>query len=76
MTEYEQTADELEARSKQLGEEIDDARETAERQRTDPGVPGAPQRPDTGLPPEANVTTQGDDPPESGTDSREPWPDE
>jgi hypothetical protein len=76
MTEYEQTADELEERSKKLGEEITDVREDWERKRADPNVPGASPNPDTGLPPEANVTTQGDKPPESDADSREPWPDE
>ena len=75
MTEYERQADELQERSEKLGEEIADVREDWERKRDDDAVPGA-QNPDTGLPPEANVTTQGDVPPESDADSREPWTDE
>jgi hypothetical protein len=75
MTEYEKQADELEERSERLGEEIADVREDWERKKADDSVPGA-QNPETGLPPEANVTTQGDVPPESPGDEREPWPDE
>jgi hypothetical protein len=61
MTEYEQTADELEERSKQLGEEINDVREDWERKRADDGVPGAPPPEKTG---------------DEGGSEREPWPDE
>ena len=73
MTEYEREADEMQERSDRLGEEIADVREDWERKKADDSVPGA-QNPETGLPPEANVTTQGDPPPDSG--EREPWPDE
>ena len=73
MTEYEREADEMQERSDRLGEEIADVREDWERKKADDSVPGA-QNPETGLPPEANVTTQGDTPPDSG--EREPWPDE
>jgi hypothetical protein len=43
----------------------------------DESVPGAPA-PESGLPPEANYTTSGDQPPRDGEGSseREPWPDE
>jgi hypothetical protein len=75
MTDYERQADELEERSETLGEDIAGVREDWERKKADDSVPGA-QNPDTGLPPEANVTTQGDNPPESESDEREPWPDE
>jgi len=75
VTEYEREADELEARSERLGEEIADVREDWERKKADDSVPGA-QNPETGLPPEANVTTQGDIPPESEVDERESRPDE
>jgi hypothetical protein len=75
MTEYERQADELEERSERLGDEIAEVREDWERKKADDSVPGA-QNPETGLPPEANVTTQGDTPPERPEDEREPWPDE
>ena len=42
--------------------------------RRDESVPGAPA-PESGLPPEANVTTSGDEPPQDDPE-REPWPDE
>jgi hypothetical protein len=63
MTEYEQTADELEERSKQLGEEITEVREDWERKRADDGVPGAAPLP----PDKADGESE---------DAREPWPDE
>jgi hypothetical protein len=75
VTEYEREADEMEARSEQLGDEIAEAREDWERKKADDSVPGA-QNPETGLPPEANVTTSGDQPPERPEDERAPWPDE
>jgi hypothetical protein len=82
MTEHEQQADrlddeaeEMQKRSEQLGDEISDVREDWERKKADDSVPGA-QNPESGLPPEANVTTQGDDPPDSEAGEREPWPDE
>jgi hypothetical protein len=82
MTKHEQQADrlereaeEMEQRSERLGDEISDVREDWERKKSDDSVPGA-QNPETGLPPEANVTTQGDNPPESSSDEREPWADE
>ena len=44
--------------------------------RRDDSVPGAPA-PESGLPPEANVTTSGDQPPQDDDqDERAPWPDE
>jgi hypothetical protein len=68
MTEHheslEREADDMQARSERLGEEISDVREDWERKKADDSVPGA-QNPETGLPPEANVTTQGDEPPEA-----------
>jgi hypothetical protein len=73
MSEFEREADELEERSERLGEQIADTREEWKRKQADPGVPGA-QDPETGLPPEANVTTSGDEPPDAP--EREPWPDE
>jgi hypothetical protein len=75
MTEYEREADELQERSDKLGEEIADVREDWERKKADDNVPGA-QNPETGLAPEANVTTQGDVPPERPEGEREPSPDE
>ena len=67
-------ADQLEKRNEHLGEEISDLKENWEAMRRDESVPGAPA-PESGLPPEANVTTSGD---ESRQDDpeREPWPDE
>jgi hypothetical protein len=81
MTEHQQRAgrlegeaDEMEQRSERLGEEISDVRENWEQMRRDESVPGAPA-PESGLPPEANYTTSGDQPPEDDPE-REPWPDE
>ena len=73
----ERDADELEERSKRLGDEISDVRENWEAMRRDESVPGAPA-PESGLPPEANYTTSGDQPPQDGEGDgeREPWPDE
>jgi hypothetical protein len=70
----EHEVDEMEDRSERLEEEISDVREDWERKKADDNVPGA-QDPDGGLPPEANVTTSGDEPRQDG-DEREPWPDE
>jgi len=67
-------ADQLEKRNEQLGEEISDLKENWEAMRRDESVPGAPA-PESGLPPEANVTTSGDEPPQDDPE-REPWPDE
>jgi hypothetical protein len=75
VTEYEREADELQERSDKLGDEIADVREDWERKKADDSVPGA-QNPESGLPPEANVTTQGDNPPESGGELPPPEPDE
>jgi hypothetical protein len=79
VSEYEREADDMEARSERLGEEIADVREDWERKKSDDSVPGA-QNPETGLPPEANYTTSGDTPPEApGTSDSErppPEPDE
>jgi hypothetical protein len=73
VTEYEQQADELQRHSEQVGDDIAEAREDWERKKADDSVPGA-QNPETGLPPEANVTTQGDDPPDSPGSSELPPP--
>jgi hypothetical protein len=67
-------AQDMQERSEQLGEEISSAREDWEAMRRDESVPGAPA-PESGLPPEANYTTSGDQPPQD-SDEREPWPDE
>jgi len=67
-------ADQLEQRNEHLGEEISDLKENWEAMRRDESVPGAPA-PESGLPPEANVTTSGDEPPQDDPE-REPWPDE
>jgi chromosome segregation ATPase len=84
MTEHEQQADRLERevedmqkRSDELGEEIGEAREDWEHKVRDESVPGTPA-PEGGLPPEANYTTRGDQPPDDGEPDRErePWPDE
>ena len=56
-------ADQLEQRNEHLGEEISDLKENWEAMRRDESVPGAPA-PESGLPPEANVTTSGDEPPQ------------
>jgi hypothetical protein len=72
----EREAADLQEHSERLGEDIRDARRTWEAQKTDEAVPGA-QSPEGGLPPEANYTTSGDQPPDDGGgDAREPWPDE
>ena len=81
MTEHEEQAERLEReaaemqeRSDALGEDIDAVREDWETKQRDEHVPGA-QTPEGGLPPEANYTTSGDQPPQDGDES-EPWPDE
>jgi hypothetical protein len=59
----EQRADDLEERTDALGEQIDDTRKDWERKKADPNVPGAagnPQAAEGDLPPERNVTQQGD----------------
>jgi hypothetical protein len=73
----ERDADDLQKQSEQLGEEISGLREDWEAMRRDESVPGAPA-PESGLPPEANYTTSGDQPPQDGEggSEREPWPDE
>ena len=69
-------ADQLEKRNEHLGEEISDLKENWEAMRRDESVPGAPA-PESGLPPEANYTTSGDQPPQDDDqDERAPWPDE
>jgi chromosome segregation ATPase len=60
-------ADQLEKRNEHLGEEISDLKENWEAMRRDESVPGAPA-PESGLPPEANYTTRGDQPPEGPGD--------
>ena len=72
----EREARDLQDKSEHLGEDIAQAKQSWEAQKRDEGVPGA-QSPEGGLPPEANYTTSGDDPPDDGGDgAREPWPDE
>jgi hypothetical protein len=73
VTEYEQQADELQELSEKVGEDIAEAREDWERKKSDDMIPGA-QNPETGLPPEANYTTRGDDPPDSSGSSELPPP--
>ena len=70
-------ADQLEKRNEDLGEDISDLKENWEAMRRDESVPGAPA-PESGLPPEANYTTRGDQPPQDSEDQdeRAPWPDE
>jgi hypothetical protein len=84
MSEHQEQADrmarearEMEERSERLGDEISGVREDWEAMRRDESVPGAPA-PESGLPPEANYTTSGDQPPQDGegAQEREPWPDE
>jgi hypothetical protein len=72
----EREAADLERRSAQLGDEIADVKKDWEAKRHDESIAGAPT-PESGLPPEANYTTSGDDPRDGGgQDAREPWPDE
>jgi hypothetical protein len=72
----EREAADMQEKSERLGDEISRTRRDWEAQKTDEGVPGA-QSPEGGLPPEANYTTRGDEPPDDGGDgAREPWPDE
>jgi hypothetical protein len=65
----ERELDDMEERSERLGEEISDAREDWEAKRRDETIPGAPA-PESGLPPEANYTTSGDEPPQDDPDAR------
>ena len=59
----EERADELERRTEQLGEEIEDAREDWERKKADPQVPGAagdPAAADSDDQPETDYPTKRD----------------
>jgi len=79
MEDPEREADDMERRSRQVGEDIDAAREDWERKKADDRVPGAagmPQVAEGGLPPEANYTTRGDRPPDDGERMPPPEPDE
>jgi hypothetical protein len=74
MTEHQEQADRLEAeadqlerRNEQLDEDISDVKDEVERMRQDESMP-SPPTPETGLPPEANSTTSGDQPPEGPGD--------
>jgi hypothetical protein len=60
-------ADQLEKRNEALGEDIKDVKDHWEQMRQDESVPGAPA-PESGLPPEANFTTRGNQPPEGPGD--------
>jgi hypothetical protein len=85
MTEHQDQADRLEAEADQLekqsaavGEDIAKAKDQREEMRRDETIPGVPAE-ESGLPPEANYTTRGDQPPEGpgdDQDERAPWPDE
>jgi hypothetical protein len=72
----EREAEEMEKRSERLGGEISDARQDWDNKVRDESVPGTPPPPESGLPPEANYTTSGDNPPDNPDDEREPWADE
>ena len=61
MTDPEKQAEELEERSKKLGDQIAETQEDWEAKRRDAAVPGAPP------------LEPGDEPED---DAREPWPDE
>ena len=74
MTEHQERADRLEAeadhleqRNEALGEDISDAKKRVEAIREDESMP-SPPTPESGLPPEANQTTSGDQPPEGPGD--------
>ncbi|RKQ92354.1 hypothetical protein C8N24_2200 [Solirubrobacter pauli] len=69
----EHEADSLEQRSDRLGEDIAGAKEKVEEMRQDETVPTA-DTPESGLPPEANYTTRGDQPPEGPGDGDLPAP--
>jgi hypothetical protein len=71
----EREADAMQKQSDRLAEDIGEAREDWEAKKRDESVPGAPT-PEGGLPPEANYTTSGDEPPQDDGGEREPWPDE
>jgi hypothetical protein len=60
----EREAADMEEKSERLGDDIARTKQAWEAQKADEGVPGA-QSPEGGLPPEANYTTRGDDPPDS-----------
>ena len=60
-------ADDLEQRNEALGEDISDAKKRVEEIRQDESMP-SPPTPESGLPPEANFTTSGDQPPEGPGD--------
>jgi hypothetical protein len=63
----EDDADQLEQRNEQLGDHIDDAKDKVEAMRQDEASPTV-TTPESGLPPEANYTTRGDQPPEGPGD--------
>jgi|GEM_PF-5250165 hypothetical protein len=70
MTEHQKQADRLDAeadhlqeRNEALGEQISDVKKEVEEIRQDESMP-SPPTPESGLPPEANYTTSGDQPPE------------
>jgi len=82
MSEHEQKSERLEAevdemqhRSEHLGEEISDVREDWEAKRRDESFPAA-RTPESGLPPEANFVSSGDDPREGDGELPPPEPDE
>jgi hypothetical protein len=57
----EHEADELEERSRKLGEHAGDVAQDWERKRSDPGVPGAPPTTDEGPPAPTGTPTGKDD---------------
>jgi hypothetical protein len=63
MGEIDRELDDMEHRSDQLHEEIEDAREDWERKKRDPSVPGAagdPESAETGPQPETDYPSKGD----------------
>ena len=74
MTEHQKRADRLEAdadhleqRNEQLEEHISDVKKEVDEMREDETMPTAAS-PESGLPPEANYTTSGDQPPDAPGD--------
>jgi hypothetical protein len=74
MEQPEREVEDMQRHSEQLGDDIAEAREDWQRKKADDHVPGAggqPEQAEGGLPPEANYTTSGDEPPD---DDRLPPP--
>lgn len=58
--EIDRTLDDMERRSEELEQEIEDTREDWERKKRDPSVPGAAGDPETGPQPETDYPSKGD----------------